>query len=83
VRLPTTPGAPAPAVEAHYQFLAWLARAIEKFPKSHRFALGDRVENTAFERAGGADRGDANLEPELLKLERQLRDGSYRPDATR
>jgi hypothetical protein len=44
-----TPGAPAPAVEAHYQFLAWLARAIEKFPKSHKFTLGDRVENTAFD----------------------------------
>jgi hypothetical protein len=47
--LPTTPGAPAPAVEAHYQFLAWLARAIEKFPKSHKFTLGDRVENTALD----------------------------------
>ena len=67
--MPTTPGAPAPAVEAHYQFLAWLARAIEKFPKSHKFTLGDRAFDVL----------EALIE---ATLERQLRDGSYRPDAT-
>ena len=32
------------AVEAHYQFLMWLVPAIEKFPKSHKFTIGDCVE---------------------------------------
>jgi hypothetical protein len=33
------------AVEAHYQFLIWLAPAIEKFPRSHKFTTGDRIES--------------------------------------
>jgi hypothetical protein len=31
------------AIEAHYQFLAWLVSTIEKFPKRHKFTIGDRV----------------------------------------
>jgi hypothetical protein len=31
------------AVEAHYQFLAWLLQVIEKFPKTHKFTLRDRI----------------------------------------
>ena len=31
------------ALEAHYQFLAWLAPTVEKYPKSHKFSLGDRI----------------------------------------
>ena len=38
-----------PAVEAHYQFLTWLMPTIEKFPKSHKFTIGDRVQNTALD----------------------------------
>jgi hypothetical protein len=37
------------AIEAHYQFLAWLVPTIEKFPKSHKFTLGDRIEITALD----------------------------------
>jgi hypothetical protein len=37
------------AVEAHYQFLAWLAQAIETFPKTHKFTLGDRIVITALD----------------------------------
>ena len=37
------------AVEAHYQFLTWLAPAIEKFPKSHKFTTGDRIHNVALD----------------------------------
>ena len=33
-----------PALEAHYQFLTWLLPTIEKFPKTHKFTLGDRIE---------------------------------------
>ena len=37
------------AVEAHYQFLAWLIPVIEKFPKAHKFTLGDRIVITALD----------------------------------
>jgi hypothetical protein len=37
------------AIEAHYQFLAWLVPTIEKFPKSHKFTIGDRIETIAFD----------------------------------
>jgi hypothetical protein len=30
-------------LEAHYQFLAWLLQTVEKFPKNHKFTLGDRI----------------------------------------
>jgi hypothetical protein len=32
---------------AHDQFLARLVPTIEKFPKSHTFTLGDRIESIA------------------------------------
>ena len=35
------------AIEAHYQFLTWLVSTIEKFPKSHKFTIGDRIETLA------------------------------------
>jgi hypothetical protein len=37
------------AIEAHYQFLAWLLPAIEIFPKNHKFTLGDRIVITALD----------------------------------
>ena len=37
------------AVEAHYQFLAWLAPTIEKLPKSYKFTTGERIHNTALD----------------------------------
>ncbi len=33
------------ALEAHYQFLLWLGPALEKFPKTHKFTLADRIQN--------------------------------------
>jgi hypothetical protein len=44
-RLPSA----GPAIEAHYQFLAWLAPTIEKFPKSHKYTLGDRIQTLALD----------------------------------
>jgi hypothetical protein len=38
-----------PAIEAHYRFLAWLAPTIEKFPRSHKFTIGDRIQVTALD----------------------------------
>jgi hypothetical protein len=37
------------AIEAHYRFLAWLAPTIEKFPKSHKFTVGDRIETISLD----------------------------------
>ena len=37
------------AIEANYQFLLWLSPAIEKFPKTHKFTLGDRIQNQALD----------------------------------
>jgi hypothetical protein len=33
-----------PAVEAHFQFLMWLVPAVEKFPRTQKFLLGDRIQ---------------------------------------
>jgi hypothetical protein len=37
------------AIEAHYRFLAWLVPTLEKFPKSHKFTIGDRIETIALD----------------------------------
>ncbi len=37
------------AIEAHYQFLIWLLPTVGKFPRSQKFTLGDRIENTALD----------------------------------
>ena len=36
-----------PALEAHYRFLLWLVPAVERFPRSQKFLLGDRMQRTA------------------------------------
>ena len=38
-----------PAIEAHQQFLLWLVPAVEKFPRSQKFMLGDRIQATALD----------------------------------
>ena len=38
-----------PALESHYRFLLWLIPAVEKFPKSQKFLLGDRIQATALD----------------------------------
>jgi hypothetical protein len=35
------------ALDKTYRFLLWVAPALEKFPRSQRFLLGDRIETTA------------------------------------
>jgi hypothetical protein len=37
------------ALEKCYQFLLWLIPAVEKFPKSQKFLLGDRIQNLALD----------------------------------
>jgi len=37
------------AVEAHYQFLMWLVPTVDKFPRSHKFTTGDRIQTLALD----------------------------------
>ncbi|MCC6539965.1 MAG: diversity-generating retroelement protein Avd [Bryobacterales bacterium] len=36
-----------PALEAMYRFMLWLVPAVEKFPRSQKFLLGDRIQGAA------------------------------------
>jgi hypothetical protein len=38
-----------PALEAMYRFMLWLIPAVEKFPRSQKFLLGDRIQSTAID----------------------------------
>jgi 23S rRNA-intervening sequence protein len=38
-----------PALEAHQQFILWLVPTIERFPRSQKFLLGDRLQGTALD----------------------------------
>lgn len=37
------------ALEKAYRFLLWLVPAVEKFPRSHKFLLGDRIQSAALD----------------------------------
>ena len=37
------------AVESMHRFLVWLVPALEKFPRSQKFLLGDRIQTTALD----------------------------------
>src|SRR4051794_32050772 len=38
-----------PALEAMYRFVLWLVPTVEKFPRSQKFLLGDRIQSTALD----------------------------------
>lgn len=38
-----------PALDKAYQFLVWLVPTVEKFPRSQRFLLGDRIQTMALD----------------------------------
>lgn len=38
-----------PALEKAYRFLLWVVPALEKFPRSQRFLLGDPIETAALD----------------------------------
>ena len=38
-----------PALESHYRFLLWLVPVLERFPRSQKFLLGDRIQGTALD----------------------------------
>ena len=37
------------ALEAHYRFVLWLIPTVERFPRSQKFLLGDRIQSTALD----------------------------------
>ena len=37
------------ALEAHYRFILWLVPAVDRFPRSRKFLLGDRIQTTALD----------------------------------
>lgn len=41
--------ATAPVLEKCYQFLLWLIPTVDKFPRSQRFLLGDRMQTLALD----------------------------------
>lgn len=41
--------ATGPALEAAYQFALWLAPTVEKFPRTQKFTLGDRILAAAYD----------------------------------
>ena len=41
------------ALEKAYQFALWLIPAVEKFPRSQKFLLGDRIQTTALDMIEG------------------------------
>ena len=38
-----------PALESMYRFVLWLVPTVEKFPRSQKFLLGDRLQAAAFD----------------------------------
>jgi hypothetical protein len=71
--------ATGPALEAMYQFVLWLIPAVEKFPRSQKFLLGDRLQAQAlavldsliaatYTRERGGHLRAANLELEKLRF---------------
>jgi hypothetical protein len=46
---PTSARQTGPALEAMYRFLLWLVPTVEKFPRSQKFLLGDRIQATALD----------------------------------
>lgn len=71
--------ATGPALEKWYQFLRWLLPAIEKFPRSQKFTLGDRMQNgsldilenlieATYSRQAGTFLSQANLGLEKLRV---------------
>lgn len=68
-----------PALEKFQQFLHWLIPTIEKFPRSQKFTLGDRIQTTALDvleriieatytRVRNKILGSANLGVEKLRV---------------
>lgn len=69
----------APVLEKMYQFMLWLLPTVDKFPRSQKFSLGERIQTTALDVLEGLveasyrrDRqqilGQANMSLEKLRI---------------
>ena len=38
-----------PALDVHYRFILWLVPAVNRFPRTHKFPLGDRIQSVAMD----------------------------------
>ena len=38
-----------PALESHYRFILWMVTAATRFPRAHKFLLGDRIQGAAMD----------------------------------
>ena len=58
-----------PALEKAYQFALWLVPTVEKFPRSQKFLLGDRLQSLAYDVIEGLVEAVYNRDREkVLKL---------------
>jgi len=58
-----------PALEKAYQFALWLVPTVEKFPRSQKFLLGDRLQSLAYDVIEGLVEAVYNRDREkILKL---------------
>jgi len=46
--MPQKPTVPV-VITKHYDLLMWLLQQVPKFPRSHKFVLGDRIQNHALD----------------------------------
>ncbi len=44
------------ALEAHYRFVLWLVPAVERFPRSQKFLLGDRIQGAALDSSSASSK---------------------------
>ncbi len=63
-----------PALEKMYQFILWLVPALEKFPRSQKFLLGDRIQSSALDALEGLIEATytRNRRPVLLAVNLRL-----------
>ena len=45
----SSPADELPIIRAHYDFMHWLTPKMSKFPREHRFTLGQRIERLLYE----------------------------------
>ena len=38
-----------PALESHFRFILWMVTAVTRFPRAHKFLLGDRIQGAAMD----------------------------------
>ena len=62
-----------PALEKAYQFALWLVPTVEKFPRSQKFLLGDRLQSLAYDVIDGLVEAVYNRDREKILKQVNLR----------